>query len=255
MFYDNTTFVGIDPTAGQKPFVFSALDQDRRLLALGEGDIEDVLAFVAGLRTAFVAVSSPSRPNQGVLKRPELRRELNPAPRPGRWRNFRLVEYQLRQHNLYAPQTGDSAEECPMWMQMGFKLYKGLGSIGYKPFPQPDAALQWMEVYPHACYASILGVIPFQKNSLEGRLQRQLALHERSVDVPDGMRIFEEITRHRLLNGILPLEDLHSPEELDALVAAYTAWQAATNPEEVCIMGHPDEGEIILPVASLKPRY
>ena len=91
--------------------------------------------------------------------------------------------------------------------------------------------------------------------SLEGRLQRQLALHERRVAVYDPMRIFEEFTRFRLLSGILPLGDLHSPGELDALVAAYTAWLAAKQPGSVTLLGDPDEGQVILPVAELKGRY
>ena len=55
-------------------------------------------------------------------------------------------------------------------------------------------------------------------------LDIQLALYEADIDVPDAMRLFEEITRHRILNGILPTETLYSSQELDALIAAYTAW-------------------------------
>ncbi len=72
---------------------------------------------------------------------------------------------------------------------------------------------------------------------------------------PDPLRFFEEITRHRLLKGILPLEDICAPGELDALVAAYTACLAANHLEQVTILGHPDEGQTYLPVAELKPRY
>ena len=40
------------------------------------------------------------------------------------------------------------------------------------------------------------------------------------------MEFFEEVTRHRLRHGILPLEKLYTPGELDALTAAYLAWLA-----------------------------
>jgi len=50
MFYTNSTFIGIDPTAGEKPFVYAALDHELRLLALGHGSIDDILAFAAGQR-------------------------------------------------------------------------------------------------------------------------------------------------------------------------------------------------------------
>jgi predicted RNase H-like nuclease len=67
--------------------------------------------------------------------------------------------------------------------------------------------------------------------------------------------MFEEITRHRLLQGILPVNDLCSPGELDALVGAYTAWLAATKPDQITLLGDPDEGQIVLPVPELKAHY
>jgi predicted RNase H-like nuclease len=140
-------------------------------------------------------------------------------------------------------------------MQMGFSLHRRLDGLGYHSFPAEESSRQCLEVYPHACFAVLLEVIPFPKYSLEGRLQRQLALHEKNLNVPDPMRIFEEITRHRLLKGILPVENLYSPGELDALVAAFTAWMAATRPDEITLLGDPAEGQIVLPVAGLKARY
>jgi predicted RNase H-like nuclease len=110
-------------------------------------------------------------------------------------------------------------------------------------------------VYPHACFTTLLGCHPFPKYTLEGRIQRQLILYEQKVGVPDPMRVFEEITRHRLLKGTLPLDELYSPGELDALVAAYTACLAATAPERVSVMGHAEEGQIYLPTSELKARY
>ena len=91
--------------------------------------------------------------------------------------------------------------------------------------------------------------------SLEGRLQRQLVLHSQGLDIPDPMRFFEEITRYRIIKGMLPLEVLYEARKLDALAAAFTAWVAATAPSEVTLLGHPDEGLMVLPVSELKPRY
>jgi hypothetical protein len=102
MFYLNTTFIGIDPTAGGRPLIYAALDDKLNLLALGRGDMEEVLAFVAGQRGALLAVCSPRRPNQGLMEREEVRARLSPAS-PGRWRGFRLAEYQLRQHHITIP--------------------------------------------------------------------------------------------------------------------------------------------------------
>jgi hypothetical protein len=253
--YTETTFIGIDPTAGQRPFVYAALNSDLRLLALGHGEMNDVLAFAAGQRQAVVAVCAPRQPNLGIMEQTEVRQQFSPPPRPGRWTNFRAAEYALRQHNIAAPRTPASADQAPNWMQVGFTLFHRLEGLGYQEFPTSDANHQTLEVYPHACYTVLLGQAPFPKYTLEGRIQRQLCLYERKLGVPDPMRFFEEITRHRLLNGILPLDELLTPGELDALVAAYTACVASTDPEKVTSLGHPKEGQVYLPIERLKSRY
>jgi len=246
MLFTQTTFIGIDPTAGQRPFVYAALDSDLRLLALGEGDLDEVL---------LVAVCAPRRPNQGLMQRDEVRSRLSPRPRPGRWTNARVVEYLLRLHRIRCPHTRAQEADCPGWMRMGFQLFQRLQSLGYMPYPATDSPRQLLEVYPHACYTVLLERTPFPKHTLEGRLQRQLVLYARNVQISDPMRFFEEITRHRLLHGILPEDELYSPGELDALIAAYTAWLTVENSERVTALGDPAEGQIILPVPKLKDHY
>ncbi len=115
--------------------------------------------------------------------------------------------------------------------------------------------MQSLEVNAHAGYCALLGLAPFEKHSLEGRLQRQLVLYEKEIEVTDPLRFFEEVTRHKLLHGILPLDDIYSPVELDAMAAAYTAWLAANHPDQVTLVGDPGEGQIVLPVGELKLKY
>lgn len=255
MFYTSAIFVGIDPTAGGKPFTYAAIDHDLRLLALGKGALDDVVAFVAGQSQAFVAVSAPRVPNQGLMEQGEVRQSLSPPPRPGRWTGFRLAEYQLRQRRIPIPRTPSREQECPNWMRRGFALFRRLEELDYRPYPEEECPRQLMEVYPHACFTVMLGRPPFPKHTLEGRLQRQLILHERRMQVEDPMLVFEEITRHRLLQGILPLEGLLLAEELDALVSAYTAWMAGARPRQVTLLGCPEEGWLVLPAVELKERY
>ncbi|MFZ6026522.1 MAG: DUF429 domain-containing protein [Chloroflexota bacterium] len=254
MFFTNTTFIGIDPTAGQRPFAYAALDDGLRLLALGQGNMDEVLAFVGGQRQAFACVCAPSSPARSLLERPEIRATLATPPRAGRWAGFRLAEYQLRQHAIPCTPTGTDEAQCPGWMRAGFNLYRRLAALGYAQFPA-EGELQWLETYPHAAFCALLGLLPFNKDTFEGRIQRQLVLYEHKLRLPDPMDVFEEITRHRLLQGVLPLKDLYSPAELDALVAAYTAWMSAHHPDQVTTLGHRDEGTIVLPVAELKARY
>jgi len=255
MLFNETTFIGIDPTAGQRPMAYAALDQDLRLLALDKGDIDEITAFVGGQSAAFVAINSPRRPNQGLMKRDEIREKLKPVPRPGRWQGYRVAEYLLRQRNIQIMRTCSDETKCQKWMQTGFDLYRRLESLGYRDYPSSGAPSQTLEVYPHGAYTALLGRTPFLKNSLEGRLQRQLILHNQGLDIPDPMRIFEEITRYRIMQGTLPLENLLAVRKLDALAAAYTAWLAATTPEGSMVLGHPEEGQIVFPVPKLKSKY
>jgi hypothetical protein len=255
MFFDHTSFIGIDPTAGRRPFAYAALDGDLRLLALGHGEMDEVLAFVAGQHHAVVAICAPRQPNQQVMERPEVREHLTPPPRPGRWTNFRLAEYLLRQHKISSPKTPAIEKDCPNWMRMGFALFRRLDGLGYQPYPAEEGERQSIEIYPYACYTALLGRAPFPKKTLEGRLQRQLVLYEQKINVPDPMRFFEEITRHRLIRGVLPDENIYSPGVLDALAAAFTAWKAAHHPDQVTCLGDLAEGQIILPVAELREKY
>lgn len=255
MLFNKSTFIGIDPTAGKAPFVFAALDHKLGIIAMGKGNLDSVMAFVGGQEQAFVAINAPRQLNQGLMSDEAFRDTLNPRPRPGRWTGFRAAEYELRQHNIRTPRTPAKETKCPNWMKMGFQVFWRLESLGYSHFPEENSPRQVMEVYPFASYAALLGVLPFPKKSLEGRLQRQLLLHSKNVDILDPMRIFEEITRFQLLQGILQLEGLHTPSELDALVAAYTAWQAAREPSEIALVGHPREGQVVLPVKELQPKY
>jgi hypothetical protein len=86
-------------------------------------------------------------------------------------------------------------------------------------------------------------------------LQRQLALYEQELGIKDPMDFFEEITRHRLLMGVLPTEFIYNADQLDAMVAAFTAYLAASHPGRVIRIGDKQEGQITLPVAGLKESY
>jgi len=255
MLFKEAVFIGIDPPSGEKSLTYAALDKDLNLIALGRDDLTGVVAFVGGQKAAYVGVNAPRRLNQGLMKMDSIRDTLNPRPNPGRYTAFRVAEYNLIQKNIRIPKTPDKVNLCPGWMKNGFLLYKRLEELGFKDFPAEDYKFQMLEVYPHAAYTALLKKIPFLKKNLEGRLQRQLLLHSLSVDVPDPMRLFEEITRYKIIQGQLPLDGLYSVEELEALIAAYTAWKAASELDEITLVGERNEGEIVIPVNELKPKY
>ena len=80
-------------------------------------------------------------------------------------------------------------------------------------------------------------------------------LNDKGLRINDGMVFFEEVTRFKLMKGILPTDVLYLPEQLDVLVAAYTAWQAAQGTDEVTSVGDQSEGQVTLPVKELKAKY
>ena len=140
-------------------------------------------------------------------------------------------------------------------MQMGFELYHELENAGFGNDAGKKNPYQFLETNPHASFCVMIGSVPLSKTSLEGRLQRQLLLYEHGVRIKDPMDFFEEITRYKLAKGIWPMELLYLPEQLDALVAAYTAWMALTKPDGVLMIGDEEEGEIVLPVSALEEKY
>ncbi len=254
MWLPSVSYIGVLPASG-RPLTYTALDSKLNLLALGQGDLAEILAFCGGQKQAFVAIASPRSPARGLLQDTTYRETLGAPLHPGRWKQGRVAEFLLRQHNLRMLPTPSDESASPSWMRQGFRLYRELERMGYQPYPTENAPRQTLEVYPHAAYATLLGHLPFRKNALEGRIQRQLLLRLQGLDLPDPMRIFEEFTRHRILQGILPTEGLYAPEELDVLMAAFTAYRAGASPQEVTLIGDPSEGQIVLPGAELKSRY
>lgn len=255
MLFNQSTFLGIDPTAGKRLLTYVAISQELNILSICHGNIEEALAFIAGQASAVIAISAPSKPNLGLMKQDEVRARLVPPPHPGRWMNYRVAEYELRRHHITIPFTASDENQCPRWMRLGFKIFQRIQKLGYQPFPAGDTSNQYLEVYPHASYTALLGKNPYLKHSLEGRLQRQLILYENGINVADPMRFLEEITRHRIITGNLPLDALLSAEELDALVAAFTAWRVVNHPDQTTSVGDPREGIVYIPTAELKLRY
>lgn len=254
MFFTDSIFVGIDPTSGNKDFAYAALDADLNLLALADADMENLIAFLGGQKSGVAAVNAPSHVNVGLLRRKLDSQSLTPGHQ-FRGVDIRLVEYELRARGISVSGTPGREDTCPAWAQVGFALYRRLSKIGYQPYGTKEAAHQWLETNPHAAFCVLLEQVPFPKPTLEGRLQRQLALYERGLHIKDPMDFFEEITQFKLRKGILPMEMVLSTEHLDALAAAYTAWLAAHKPEDVLVVGDKQEGELVLPVRELKEKY
>lgn len=253
MLLPGTVFVGVDTASAHKAFTYAALDRSLRVTALAEADLDEVVAFLCAQPGAVVAINSPSHLNTGLVRQSAEKEAAGAHQLRGV--DLRLAEHQLRLHGI--PVSGTPAREssCSAWVRIGLALYRKLAEAGFEPYPAENCPQQFLETHPHAAFCALLGRSPLSKPSLEGRLQRQLALFERGVRLHDPMDFFEELTRHKLLNGLLPAEFVYLPEQLDALVAAYTAWLSIEKPAELSRFGAPDEGYIHLPVPAPKEDY
>jgi predicted nuclease with RNAse H fold len=250
----DTRYIGIDPTSGNKEFCYAVLDGNLNLLTLADADVEELIAYLDGQDSTVVAVNAPARVNRGLVKK----RLEETGSKPGtafRGMDIRLAEYELRERGISVAGTPSREEFCPAWMQVGFALYQKLSGCGFHPFREANAVRRVFETHPYACFCVLAESIPFPKPTLEGRLQRQAILYDKGLRINDAMGFFEEITRFKLIKGILPVEMLYTPEQLDVMVAAYTAWLATNRPAEVTSLGDESEGQMLLPVGELKGHY
>ena len=246
----NSAYLGIEITSGRHPFTCAALDADLNLLALTSASLDDLLALVGNLPSARVAVGAPSQlARGGTRKRPAKESALAPSE------VMRADERELRERGIHVPKTPSSSETISAHIQTGLTLYKRLEKLGARAYPDDGASLLWLETNAHDCFCALLGLAPMPRRSLEGRIQRQIVLYDAGLQIQEPMDFFEELTRHRLLMGQLPLERIHTPEELDALALAYTSWSTLNRPEEVTRLGSNEDGFLFLPTGDLKEKY
>jgi len=248
-------FFGVVPTARAGAITCATLNTHLEIVSLISSPKDDWLASLEDIPNFAVAICGPQQPNAGLMGNEHFRQTLTPNPRSGSWKNTRLVEYLLYQQKIHIPKTRHLTLDCPSWMQSSFELFDQLKKTGCGAYPAPEETRQFMEINAFAAFTVLLGTKPYVKSSLEGRLQRQLILYDRGLDIPDPMRVFEEITRYKLMQGVLELEGLYTHPELDALVAAYTAWMTANQTRKITRIGDPDEGQIVLPEMGLKKTY
>jgi hypothetical protein len=254
----NPVFVGIEilhtPGRTRRAFVYASLDDSRKLIAIGHGDRNEILAYLGGQQQALAAINAPRRTNMGVVNQAAVYQNVLPLDKPTRRINARLCEYLLHEEGFNVAYTPDKSRRCPGWVRRGFDLYRRLQAFGYQAYPNgaapgngPPSTRCTLETLADAIFWRFLDRKLPLPDSLEGRLQRQLILYEIGLPVADAMDFFLEITRHKLIRGELPDGNIHTFAELNALAAALLAWQAAHQPESLELLGNPEEGQLALP--------
>ncbi len=107
---------------------------------------------------------------------------------------------------------------------------KKIMQAGFRPYSGKNDLKQLLVTNAQDCFRALIGQKALPRRTLEGRLQRSAVLYEQGLQINDPIEVFEEITRYRLMQGILPLENIYSPKELDVLMAAYLAWMVVNRP-------------------------
>ena len=113
---------------------------------------------------------------------------------------------------------------------------------GFTYYSRKTNKKQWFETNSQDCFRALNGRNLLSRRALEGRLQRILILYDQELQIDDPMEIFEEITRYKLMQGILPFANVYSSKELDALAAAYVTWMVVNRLDQVSF-----EAGIVLP--------
>jgi hypothetical protein len=126
--------------------------------------------------------------------------------------------------------------------QIHAELKHKLTQAGFQHFSLQNHPRQWMETNAQDCFHALSGHRLLPRRALEGRLQRCAILYEQGLQLTDPVDMFEEITRYKLVQGILPLENLPDSHELDALVSAYLSWMSINRPGLIV-----PRGEFVLP--------
>lgn len=246
-------FAGVDFSSGKSGLTVAMLTARLDVRSLKRRTLEEAVEELSSCAEITVAAGSPLRPlrNETAEAIP-----IGPALREGSIQRARAAESDLSRRGIPVRRAPALESAAPAGMRSSFRLARELAERGFlegkKSRESPRALL---ETHPAACAAVLLGRLPFKRDTLEGRIQRQLALLRERVALPDPMDALEEMTAHHLLSGRLALEGIRRPDELDALLAAYAAERASSAPDAVTWLGDDSDGWICLPVRELKEKY
>lgn len=116
-------------------------------------------------------------------------------------------------------------------------FHEHLAKMSFRPYSAKNDARQWCKTDADKSFSFFLQKKLFPPRTLEGRIQRALILYDQGLQINDPMEFFEEITRYKLMQGVLPLENIYTSKELDALVAAYVAWMTANRSQQITVKG------------------
>ena len=129
MFFTDSVYIGIDLNSGHKALTYATLDHDLNLVALADAEWEETFAFIAGQKSAVVAINAPSHVNHGIARKNLQGQSL--ASRSLHGREMRVAEYELRQRGIAVKGTDAKESLCPAGVRAD--------SLSIKNYPSSDS--------------------------------------------------------------------------------------------------------------------
>jgi hypothetical protein len=248
----NRVFAGVDLSTNRRGLTVALLTPRLDVQSLKRQSLEETVAELSSCAEITVAVGGPLR----CAANPAADPPADAAPPKSAARRTRASDAGLSRRGIPARRPPLRENDAPAWMRCGFGLARQLAGNG---FAEGRAACSeprvLLEIQPAACASVLLGRLPYGRGTLEGRIQRQLALMRERVALPDPMDALEELTAHHVLSGRMELKGIFEAGELDALLAAFTAWRAFAHPESVAWLGDDADGWLCLPAKELLEKY
>lgn len=250
---ERSKYIGIDPAGGSDKIQVSLFDDAGQLELSISCPLAELYPIISSSPRVIAAINSPMGLNTGILREPSVRETLPEMHIPGRNVDMRVGEFILRAKGIHVGMTPAISATCTQSVRAGFEVYELLRKAGYSDGFEGDRV--FVESSAHAVFCVLAGMNPLAKLTLEGRLQRQLLLFDGGLQINDPMEFLEEVTRHKLLKGILPWDELYSSEELDAMAMGLMAYYLGEEEKPFTKVGDPSEGTIYLPVAEIREKY
>ncbi len=116
------------------------------------------------------------------------------------------------------------------------QLLNEIGLVDFHEYSEIDGPRLWIASNAEKSFR-VFQLTLFLRQTLVGRLQRALILYDEGLQMDDPMDFFEEITRHKILQGNLPTDNIYSSKQLDALMMAYVACLAGSSSDKVVTKG------------------
>lgn len=235
-------FIGVD--VHKNMLTIADIDTNLEINLLKNFNVHEFIEYIMKNDASIIAVDAPYGLNIGLMNDEVYRNKINQNLK-GHY-NKKVSEYELSVRGINPFSTPGNISEVTgwkEWMNTGFNVYKKLEILGYTAINSSNIKDQCsrriIEIFPHACFTTLLGFIPDKKDTQEGLNQRIQLLGQLGFNNVD--ELIKECNKHE------------KTDKLDAVIAAYTAY--LTYKGEVSFVGDIKEGQIVLPVKQLLRFY